>query len=96
MDMNRYNTRVRQAMSDAYVECSKRRNEVRHEFNKLDEKLANEKETISYAEYKRLCRKAEELEKEYERLKIEWETWDKAREICMEIADEMCKEVKSK
>lgn len=94
MDLNRYNTRVRQAMSDAYVDCSKRRNKIRHEFNQLQEKLENEKEIIPYAEYKRLCRKLEDLEKEYERLRIEWMTWDKAREICMEIADEMCEKVK--
>ena len=94
MDLNRYNTRVRQAMSDAYVYCSKRRNKIRHEFNQLQEKLENEKKIIPYAEYKRLCRKLEDLEKEYERLRIEWMTWDKAREICMEIADEMCEKVK--
>lgn len=94
MDLNRYNTRVRQAMSDKYVDCSKRRNKIRHEFNQLQEKLENEKEIIPYAEYKRLCRKLEDLGKEYERLRIEWMTWDKAREICMEIADEMCEKVK--
>ena len=94
MDLNRYNTRVRQAMSDAYVDCGKRRQKVRKELDEVKEKVGNGQETISYAEYNRLVAKAVELQREYDKLKIEREVWDMAREICMEIADEMCEKVK--
>ena len=94
MDLNRYNTKVRQAMSDSYVDCGKRRQKVRKELDEVKEKVGNGQETISYAEYNRLVAKAVELQREYDKLKIEREVWDMAREICMEIADEMCEKVK--
>lgn len=44
---------------------------------------------MSYAEYVELEKKEKELEAAMNKLKIERDVWDQAREICMNIADEM-------
>ena len=93
MDINRYNTRVRQAMSDKYVECSKRMQEIERE--KLEQRRTLERymageETLTYREYKDLKSSLDCLYSEYRELDIRLAVWDEAREICLNIADEMC------
>ena len=49
----------------------------------------NTKVQVSYAEYEELKKKKKELEAAINKLRIEQNVWDQAREICMNIADEM-------
>lgn len=88
MDTNKYNTRVRQAISDNYVEYSKTRAMTIRERENVIEKLRAETKTLSYNDYISLQEKADRLSKEIEELNIQIDIWDKAREICLNIAEE--------
>lgn len=94
MDENRYNTRVRQAMSDKYVDYTWQSNEKHKECQQLENRLFNEQDILTYKEYKMLQRELEECKREYEKLKIQADTWGMARELTMDVADEVCEEVK--
>lgn len=87
--MEKYNTRVRQAMSDEYVKCTKRKCQLSKEYEETMERLKTEKDTLSYREYKELECKAEELQSQYKTEKVRLDVWDQAREICLSIADEV-------
>lgn len=92
MDINRYNTRVRQAISDKYVECTKRKQEIGTQLLILRNKLTSfmdDEITLTYTDYTNLKSSIDELNRELKRLDIERDIWDKAREICLDIADEM-------
>lgn len=52
-------------------------------------RLANEKDILTYSEYLRLKDEAECLRRKAENLQIEINIWDKAREICLNVADEL-------
>ena len=43
---------------------------------------------MAYSEYMELNRQTKVIQTEINRLNIECDVWDKAREICMDIADE--------
>lgn len=87
--LNRYGALVRQAMSDKYVECSKRGNELFKEQLNIFHRLDKEKETLPYQEYVELQREYELVERKYYNELLKRSVWDQAREICMECADEM-------
>ena len=87
--LERYNTRVRQAISDNYMEYSKTKVMVEKERETVIERLRLEAKTLPYRDYVSLQEKAERLAKEIEELNIQIDIWDKAREICLNIADEM-------
>ena len=88
--MNKYNTLVRQAMSDKYVECTKKKCEIGRKYNDLYNLLnSDEGITLPYETYLKLQKDLEYYDKEHERLKIELDIWFQAREICMEIADDV-------
>ena len=87
---NKYNTAVRRAMSDKYVECVNQKNEAWRKVNELDSKLnSKEGKRLPYEEYVKLQKDLDFYERMHRRLKIEQNIWDQAREICMELADEM-------
>ena len=88
MDINKYNTRVRQAISDNYVEYSKTKSMLVRERVNAVERLKLEEKTLSYKDYISLQERADRLAKEIEELNIQIDIWDKAREICLNIADE--------
>ena len=88
MDINKYNTRVRQAISDNYVEYSKTKSMLVRERANVVERLKLEEKTLSYKDYISLQERADRLAKEIEELNIQIDIWDKAREICLNIADE--------
>lgn len=90
MDIHKYNTQVRQAMSDRYIECSRRRNDISKEILSIKQKIVQETYTITHIEYTKLKSKIEELNNEYTRLTTELKIWDQARELCLNTADEMC------
>lgn len=89
--MDAYDTRVRHAISDEYVRVVKEKNKLRAEQLEVEEKLndPNTKVQVSYAEYEELKKKKKEFETAINKLRIEQNVWDQAREICMNIADEM-------
>ena len=89
--MNAYDTRVRHAISDEYVRVAKEKRKLIDEMIEVEEKLNNPdtKMQMPYAKYVELEKKEKELEAAMNKLKIEREVWDQAREICMNIADEM-------
>lgn len=88
MDMHKYDTRVRQAISEELVACSKRKQEYVTEYILVITRIANEQDTLSYSEYNRLLDKRDFLLKMQEVEQIQLDVWDKAREICLNIADE--------
>lgn len=94
MDENRYNTRVRHAISDKLIECRNIRGNFVRRREWIINYLEENKDTITYKEYTKLERELKDIEKENERLKICEDIWDQAREVCLDIADEMCKEKK--
>lgn len=85
--MHNYNTRARQAMSDEYVRCSKERKSVQDKIIDISQRLANGKNTLSYSDYVDLKNYLSKLESQHSDLTVELNTWDKAREICLDIAD---------
>lgn len=87
--LNRYSTLVRQAMSDKYVECTKRKNELSERILNIHERLIFEKSTLPYQGYLELQEEYERLRRGYHDQRVMLNTWDQAREICMECADDM-------
>ena len=87
--VEKYNTRVRQAISDNYMEYSKTKAMAEKERENVIERLRLETKTLPYRDYIALQEKADRLVKEIEELNIQIDIWDKAREICLNIADEM-------
>ena len=86
--MKKYNTLVRQAISDKYVECSKTKAMVIKERRLLVSRLELETKTLPYREYIELQKKVEQMGKEIEELSIQLNVWDMAREICLNVADD--------
>lgn len=88
--MNKYNTAARRAMSDKYIDCVKQKNEAWRKINELDSKLnSKEGRQLPYEEYVKLQKDLDFYEQTHRRLKIEQNIWDQAREICMELSDDM-------
>lgn len=87
--MEKYNTKVRQAISDEYIKCSKNRAEAMREYEEIAIRLANEMDKLTHTQYMALQDRANYLRREMEELSIRIDTWDKAREICLNIADEV-------
>lgn len=87
--IGKYNTRVREAMSEEYVKSSKKKAKLQRECESVLEELAIGKDRLSYNEYLALKEKAETTQRQYEDEKVRLDIWDKAREICLNVADEV-------
>lgn len=88
--IDKYNTAVRHAMSDKYVECTKQKNEIGRKVNELYSLLhSEESKNLPYRQYVKLETDLEYYEREHNRLRIELDIWSEAREICMDLADDM-------
>ena len=88
MEIKRYNTRVREAMSNEYIKCSRRINELKRRICEIENRLKIESETLLHIDYLDLHREKDCLLRKLDEECIMLEVWDKAREICMNIADE--------
>lgn len=88
MYINKYNTRVRQAISDELVKCSSRKQEYKNKHTCIMARLTSEKDTLPYSEYMQLEKELQFLIKMQEVEEIKLEVWDMAREICLNVADE--------
>ena len=92
MNNERYNTRVRQAISDKYVACNKRRQEITKQIIDARDKLRaymNGDATLTYLEYIDLKSSIDMYDNELRRLEVESVVWNEAREVCLDIEDEM-------
>lgn len=82
-----YNSKVRQVISDEYVKKLKEKSETIKTLEQISIKLANEQNILTYSEYMKLKDNANYLHRKIEDLQIEIDTWDNAREICLNIAE---------
>lgn len=87
-NIEKYNTQVRQAISNEYMEYLKTKSMEEKERERVIERLKFDKNLL-HTDYLYLQEKEERLTKEIEELNIQIDIWDKAREICLNIADEM-------
>lgn len=87
--IEKYNTRVREAMSEEYVKSSKKKAQLQREYEKVLERLDTEASTLCYNEYITLQKRSEDLKRQYEDEQIRFDIWDQAREICLNVADEV-------
>ena len=90
MSLEKYNSRVMQAVRYEYVRTANEKSELQRKLTKITEKLGDTKfmEETQYLEYRGLEQEAECLRKKIEKLKIEHDVWREAREICFNTADE--------
>lgn len=84
---DKYNTRVSQAISNEFVRCSMERIEVQAEICSIYKQIVDEKDTLPRSIYCLLKARIAWLENRFSELNVELNTWDKAREICLNIAD---------
>lgn len=88
MDNNQCNSSIRQAISNKYVECSKRKREIIAQILELRSRLSdfmNGLTTLSYTEYIDIKSSLDRLQHEDETLEIQIAVWNDAREICLNI-----------
>lgn len=85
---NKYNTKVRMAMSYKFVKLGKQISETKREIIQLTEKLNQGRATIPYDEYITLERDRDFLNDTLYRYEIERSVWDEAREICLTVAED--------
>lgn len=88
MDMNRYNTRVRHAMNNAYIKSGKKIHELHIKLESIYQELKTGQTTLTYSAYTNLEKEYLRIEREFENEKLKRDVWRDAREICMKIADE--------
>ena len=87
--LSRYSTLVRQAMSDKYAECTKKKCLLSKEIEIIRRSLENEKDILPYNRYVELQNELKDLEQKYHDHRIILDMWDQAREICMGCADDV-------
>ena len=89
MSIDYYNTRIRQAISEEYVKCSKQKQEYTNRYGDLTARLINERDTLLHSEYIQICEERDDLGRLMRLEDIRLDIWDQAREICLNVADEM-------
>lgn len=92
MDENCYNTRVRHAISDELIESRNRKHNLVCRCERIRNYLKESEDTVKHKEYLNLMDELSHLEDMINTLQISINIWDQARELCMNIADEMVKE----
>lgn len=76
-------------MSEEYVKSSKKKAQLQKKCENILESLATSKDKLSFNVYTALKEKAEILQRQYEDEKVRLDIWDQAREICLNVADEV-------
>ena len=82
--VNKYNTRVREIVSDIYVGYSKDKQETLKTLRKVQTKLDNEDGKLTYNDYIKLS-----LQDKIKELEIRIDCMDLVREICLNTSDEL-------
>lgn len=85
---NKYNTKEVQAISAEYRKARQERNETKEKIKEINKTLTEKKDSLSIQEYSNLIKQREWLIQRHSRIGIEIEIWDKAREICLNVATE--------
>lgn len=83
--VGKYDTLTRCAISDAFVKCSKQISETERKLTELHIKLEQKKDTLPYKQYIQLQTAYDAVSQELHDLKIQRDTWDEAREICLNV-----------
>lgn len=92
MDVNRYNAEIRKAISAKYVECGKREAEIDWDTQELQSRLTrfmDGLDIISYQDYIDIRSSIDRLHHEKHVLSIQKIVWNEARELCLNIADQV-------
>lgn len=87
--MNKYNTRVREIVSDMYVGYSKDKQEVLKTLRKVQTKLDNEDGKLTYNDYIKLSKQKTNLQDKIKELEIRIDCMDLVREICLNVCEEL-------
>lgn len=87
--MINYNTEVRRAISDEYVNYSKIKQIYMKRIFDVSKQLDQEKDILSYSEYIELEKTLERLEHDDYRLCVILNTLDKVREICLNTSENL-------
>lgn len=89
---NLYNARVRQAVSDELVRTGNSIRIYRDEINRITKTLEDNYDSITHKEFLELEDRLKCINEAIKTLTIIRGVWDQAREICLDIADEMYEE----
>lgn len=82
---NGYNTAVRRCVSDEYVRVSKELQSTKLKYSEVYEQLHDK--SISHSDYLDKEKYLKILQNDIQRLEVELNTWDAAREICLNVVD---------
>jgi len=83
---NKYNIDIRNAISNAYIECSKERKRILEEIKNIEYSLSN-KNKITYQEYLDKSKYLEITKQELIIINAKLNTWDEARELILNCID---------
>lgn len=86
-NLNWYNTQVRLRISDRYVSIGVQVDEYHKQMVYLQKRLSEE--DISHKDYMKLAKDLARTEDIIASLEEQRKVWAEAREICLEVADEM-------
>lgn len=95
MDINVYNEGVCRAIRDKYIECSGQYSKIIDEIVTISprlDRIRRGEETASYKEYIDMNDKLNRLYDERDEMAIRRDTWGEAREICLDMAEELARE----
>lgn len=84
---SKYNNAITLAIREQYVRTSEERMKLRSRLTKVEETLENEKDTLPYKTYLTMMNEKDILYKKIHDLTVQIDTWDKAREICLDACD---------
>ena len=84
---SKYNNGILLAIREQYVMTSEERMKLRSRLTKVEETLENEKDTLPYKTYLTIMNEKDILYKKIHDLTVQIDTWDKAREICLDAID---------
>ena len=87
--VNKYNTRVREIVSDMYVGYSKDKQETLKTLRKVQTKLDNEDGKLTYNDYIKLSKQKTNLQDKIKELEIRIDCMDLVREICLNVCEEL-------
>lgn len=84
---NKYNSTVRRYISDEYVRVSKELQSKKLQCSEIYEQLHDK--SISHSDYLDKEKYLKVLQNDIRRLEVELNTWDAARELCLNATDEV-------
>lgn len=84
---SKYDNAITLAIREQYVRTSEERMKLRSRLTKVEETLENEKDTLPYKIYLTMMNEKDILYKKIHDLTVQIDTWDKAREICLDARD---------